>query len=225
MVCHHTSVGSFAAFRLLRGDQSRRHVRLPVDRRRVEVVSAGGFHVHQDRVVLGRPLVLRLGTVVVGPDDLVEEALPPEECVEQHLRVVRLPVIQVQIQRAVRREQPPGFGEPRFEKRPVVVERVVVAHQVTADALVLLTFESLHRAGRRTHARGGLAGLDAPSIEGRIEVDHRERGIRQGRYDGEIVALNHPVRRGCRPGLGHGPLSRMPNRRPSHGVTRPSQRE
>ena len=45
----------------------------------------GILDVDEDRVVLGRPAALRARAVVVGPDDLVEEALAAEDLVEQHL--------------------------------------------------------------------------------------------------------------------------------------------
>jgi len=54
-----------------------------VDRLAVVVVARRVLDVHEDGVVLGRPAPLRAGAVVVGPDDLVEEALAAEQLVEQ----------------------------------------------------------------------------------------------------------------------------------------------
>src|SRR3712207_7594850 len=54
--------------------------------------------VHEDRVVLRGPPPCRPGAVVVGPDDLVEEVLAAEDAVEQDLAVVRLAVVDVEVQ-------------------------------------------------------------------------------------------------------------------------------
>ena len=63
----------------LGSDQAGRHVWLPVDFLRIEVIGIGIFHVHQNVVVLGRPLVLASGSVVVRPDDLVEKVVSPKK--------------------------------------------------------------------------------------------------------------------------------------------------
>jgi hypothetical protein len=69
------------------------------------VVGARGADVDEDRVVLGRPAVPRPATEVVGPDELVEEGVGAEELVEQPPGAVRLAEVEVQVQRAVRRQQ------------------------------------------------------------------------------------------------------------------------
>ena len=84
--------------------------------------------------MLGRPARLRAGAVVVGPDDLVEEALAPEDLVEQQLAVVRLAVVDVEVERALAREQPVRFDEPRREEGEVVVEVVAVGGLARAAA-------------------------------------------------------------------------------------------
>ncbi len=53
--CATTHRSALALRRLLRGNEPRRHVRLAVDRRVVVVVAPRVLHIHQDRVVLGRP--------------------------------------------------------------------------------------------------------------------------------------------------------------------------
>ena len=113
-----------------------RHVRLAVDGLGVEVVAARLADVDEDRVVLGRPAGARLGAVVVGPDDLVEEALAAEELVEQQLAVVRLAVVDVEVQRAVGREQAADLAQARLEEREVVVERVAVGGLLQQPARV-----------------------------------------------------------------------------------------
>jgi hypothetical protein len=76
--------------------------------------------------VFGRPAAAGAGAVVVGPDDLVEEALAAEELVEEELHVVRLPIVDVKVERPALREHPSHFTEPRLEKAQVVVELVAV---------------------------------------------------------------------------------------------------
>ena len=99
-VPHHRG-RALAALALLGGDQPGSHVGLAVDGVGVEQVALAVAHVDEDRVVLLRPAAARLGAVVVGPDQLVEEALAAEQLVEQQLRVVRLAVVEVQVQRAL----------------------------------------------------------------------------------------------------------------------------
>ena len=50
--------------------------------------------------MLGGPAAGGFAAEVVGPDQLVEEAVPPEQCVERDLGVVRFAVVQVQIEGA-----------------------------------------------------------------------------------------------------------------------------
>ena len=134
--------GELAALGLLGRHEPRSHVGLAVDGIRVEPVARRILDVHQDRVVLGRPALAGLGAVVVRPDQLVEEAVAAEQSVEQHLRVVRLAVVEMQVQRAVVGEQAPRLFEPRLEEAPVVVEPVVVGAKVAAQPLVLATVEA-----------------------------------------------------------------------------------
>ncbi len=68
--------------------------------------------------MLRRPAPRGAGAVVVRPDDLVEEVFATEERVQRHLRVVGLAVVEVQVEGALRIQQPPGLLEPRLEKSP-----------------------------------------------------------------------------------------------------------
>ena len=77
--------------------------------------------------MLGRPAAPRLGAVVVGPDQLVEECVAPEDLVEQQLAVVGLAVVDVEVQRPVLGEQRAGRAQPRLQEAEVVGELVVVA--------------------------------------------------------------------------------------------------
>jgi hypothetical protein len=76
--------------------------------------------------VLGRPATARLGPVVVGPDDLVEERVAAEQLVEQQLAVMGLAVVDVEVERPVGSEQLAAALQARGEEAEVVTERVVV---------------------------------------------------------------------------------------------------
>jgi hypothetical protein len=47
--------------------------------------------------MLGGPLALGLGPVVISPNDLVQEAFTTEQRVEQHFGVVNLTVVQMKV--------------------------------------------------------------------------------------------------------------------------------
>ena len=80
--------------------------------------------------MLGGPPPPRLGAVVIAPDDLVQERLASEQLVEQQLAVVGLAVVDVEIERAVWREQLTRACDPGSEERQVVGERILVAQGV-----------------------------------------------------------------------------------------------
>ena len=66
--------------------------------------------------MLRRPLVLALAAVVVSPNDFVQEALATKERIEQHLGIVRLTIIKMQVKRAGFVKQSPCLFEARFKK-------------------------------------------------------------------------------------------------------------
>ena len=72
--------------------------------------------------MLRGPAAPRPGAVVVGPDDLVQEALTAEDLVEQNLAVVSLTVVDVEVERPVVAEQPVGLVQPRPDEAEVVVK-------------------------------------------------------------------------------------------------------
>ena len=125
MVCHQHVGGQLAARGLLGTDEPRRHVGIAVDLVGVEDVVGGVFDVDEDGVVLGGPAAFGAAAVVVGPDDLVEEAGAPEDAVQQHLAVVRLAVVDVEVEGAVGGEDAVSLDEARGEEGEVVVEGVV----------------------------------------------------------------------------------------------------
>src|SRR3954451_1785479 len=156
-----------AARGLLGPDEPGRHVRLAFDLGGVEPVLAAALDVDEDRVVLGRPAVLRPAAVVVGPDQLVEEVLLAEELVEQQLDPVGLAVVEVYVERAVAGQKISCTLQFRAQK----AEIVSVGIRVGKSASPL-----------------GLAG-----VERRIDVDEIERRFRQAFKDVSVVGLDDEV--------------------------------
>jgi len=193
---------ALAALALFRGHQPGRHVRLAIDGVAVEQVALRVLDVDEDRVVLGGPAATRLGTVVVGPDQLVEEALAAEQLVEQQLAVVRLAVVDVKVERALGGEQPAHLAQARLEEAEVVVEGVAVggllqqprrvAAATKARAVAAGVRDGLERAARLRPAR----------VERRVEVGERDAALRLGAQQRQVVAEQDPVHvseriRGC----------------------------
>ena len=203
-MCHHVSLGPLAALALLGRDEARGHVGLAVDRVGVEQVAAGLLDVDEDRVVLGRPAVARLAAVVVGPDQLVEEALAAEQLVEQQLAVVRLAVVDVEVQRALGREQPAHLAQARLEEAEVVVERVAVGGLLQQPRRVAAAAEAGPVAVGVGDRRERPPRLRPPGVERRVEVGHRDRRRRARRA----------AAAGCRrAGSGSPPRGYAPTRR------------
>src|SRR4051794_3979738 len=184
---------ALAAGALLRRDEARGHVRLPVDLGVVEVVLRRVADVDEDRVVLRRPAPPRAPAVVVGPHDLVEEAGPAEQPVERDLDVVRLARVEVDVERAVRGEEAPRLGELGHEERGVVVEGVVELQGALRFGLVAPAGEPDPVAALVGDDAQALAPLRVPRVEGRVDVDHVEGAAGQARQDVGAVALDQEV--------------------------------
>ena len=122
--------------------------------------------------MLGRPAALRPRAVVVGPDDLVEEALAPEELVEQ--RPSRSAPRAGRGGRRASRGRRAGAARARSRGRRnagVVVERVGVARRRAADLRTL------------------------PGVERRVDVDQVERAVGQPRQQRRGCRPRGPGRR------------------------------
>ncbi len=155
--------------------QAGRHVRNAVDGILVEGVVFGIFDIQQDVVMLGRPAVFRPAAVVIRPDDLVQEALPPEDGIQQDFAVMHLAVVNVEIQAARWFEQTVRLAEARFEEGQVIVKDIGIPFRADLDGLIAPSAEAgaiaifvLFRADLR--ARLGFAG-----VERRIDVDQVNR--------------------------------------------------
>ena len=88
--------GRLSARGLLRADQSGGHVGNPIHLPVVERVVLWVIRIPQDVVMLRRPFRLGAGTVVVCPNDLVDERIPSEYPVQQHLAVVDFSIVHVE---------------------------------------------------------------------------------------------------------------------------------
>ena len=88
--------------RLFRADQAGCHVGNAVDPFAVKNKVGRIFGVHENRVVLGRPAIFGAAAEIIGPDNLVDKTLATEDGVKQEdLAVVRLAIVDVEIERAV----------------------------------------------------------------------------------------------------------------------------
>jgi hypothetical protein len=153
----------------------------------------GVFGIPQDVVVLGRPFFGRTPAVIVGPDDLVEKALPAEDLIQHDLAVMHLAVIDVEVQAAVRLEHPVSLLHARGEEGQEIVKVIGVTLRTELDRLVALALEAHPVAvraalGADLGARLGLAG-----VEGRVDVDQVDRLRGQGLQDGQVIAKVNAV--------------------------------
>ena len=179
---------------LLGADEPRSHVRLTLNGVGIEVVSAGGAGVDEDRVVLGGPPTPRLAAVVVGPDQLVQEGVAAEDLVQQQLAVVGLAVVDVKVERAVRRQQLTGARNPGREERKVVGERIVVAQGVEQLRAVAPAAEPGAVAVRGVGSDlKRAAGLRAAGVERRIQVDEVECSFRKLSECDQVVPLDDQI--------------------------------
>lgn len=188
--------GGFAAGGFFGPNQVGRHVGDAFELVEVEGIVLGVFGVPQDVIVLGRPLAFSAGAIIVGPDDLVEEGRAPEDLVEQHLAVMHLAVIYVEIQAAVRLEHPVGFVQARREEGQKIVKDVSVALAADLDRLVALALKSHPVAGLAALSADLGPGLGFAGIEGWVDVDQVDRFGGQGLQDGQVIAEID--------GIGHG---------------------
>ncbi len=143
--------------------------------------------------MLGRPPALGARAVVVGPHDLVQEALPAEDLVEEHLHVVGFARVDVDVQRPILREHPPRLAEPRLEKTEVVVEAVGVGAAARRPAPVPPPAEPGAVTVGIGLDREREPALLLPGVERRIDVDQRERAVRQPWKQIEVVAEVDPL--------------------------------
>ena len=90
---------------LLLSHQTGSHIGFTINLRSIEVIAAVILRVHQNIVVLRRPAARRLRTVVISPNQLINEVLTTKNHVAHNLHIMNLTPIQVQVQGAVLREQ------------------------------------------------------------------------------------------------------------------------
>ena len=145
--------------------------------------------------MLGRPAPLRAAAKVVGPDDLVEKAVAPEDLVEQHLHVVHLARVQMQIERARRREHALNLAQTRFEELEVVVEPVRPGQGRALRRAVAATAEACAVAGFVGDDGDRGVGAAAAGVERRVGVDQIDRRVGQGAQNRQVVALDDAAQR------------------------------
>src|SRR5664279_6285314 len=102
----------------------------------------GLLDVDQDVVVLRGPAVLSPSAVVIGPDDLVEEALPTEDRIQKHLAVMHLAVVDMEVQRPVIGQDPARLLQTIRDEPEIVVVDVWVAEPAQLDGCLLYTSDA-----------------------------------------------------------------------------------
>src|SRR5262249_17892725 len=117
-----------------------------------------------------------------------EEAVPAEDLVEQHLRVVRLARIEMDVERAVLPKKAPCLAEAGLEEREGVVEAVGVGRRPEDGRPVAAAAEAGAIAFRSQVWRQPQAALLTPGVERRVEVDQRERLVGEAREQLHVVA-------------------------------------
>ena len=126
--------------------------------------------------------------VVVGPDDLVHEAVLPEDFVEHHLAVVHLAVVDVEEEAALGSQQPQRLPEPRAHERQIVVEGIVEGATPQPFGAVSVALVAGSVAGLVPHRAQPEPPLGASGVEGRVDVNEVKGEVGQGLEDVEVVA-------------------------------------
>jgi len=149
--------------------------------------------------VLSRPAALGARPVVVGPDDLVEKAVAAEHLVERKLAVVRLAVVDVQVEGATACEQATRVLEPGHQEGQVVVEMVRVGGLGQHARAVAPPPEAGAVASAPLFRRGRerAPSLAPARVEGGIDVDELEALVGEGLQHREVVAEDHLVMDGA----------------------------
>jgi acyl dehydratase len=198
----------FAAGGFFGADKTRGHVGYAVRGGEVKGVVGGMFGVPEDVVVLGGPAFSAACAVVICPDDLVLEAGSPraavqgEDFVEHDLAVVDLAGVDMEEERASRRQDTVGFGEARSKEAEEVVKGVGVAG-CGGEFLGAVALPS--EAG--AVASGVADGLDAVAllrgagVEGRVDVDELYAAGGHFAEGGQVVLLDDTVQAGLRKGV------------------------
>src|SRR5205823_8364084 len=122
-------------------------------------------------VMLGGPARLRPRAVVVGPDDLVHEAIAPEQRVEGDLDVVHLATVEVHEERRVRGHAGKRGLDAWHQEPEVIVESVGVGGALDRTLRVASTAETDPRPERVLLDRDALASLAPARVERRVDVD------------------------------------------------------
>ena len=151
----------------------------------------------------GGPTPLRPAAIVVGPDDLVDEARPAEDAVEQHLAVVRLAVVDVEEERARGGEHPVGLDQSRLEEGQVVVEAIPIAGLAERGGPIALALEAGPVSRRVLLRAEGHPRLGAPGVEGRVDIDEVDAAGTERTQYRQIVLEDDPQHRPADFGMLH----------------------
>ena len=138
--------------------------------------------------MLGGPAPPRARPVVIGPDQLVEEAFPPEYLIQEQLAVVSLAVVDVKVERAFAGEQTLGMLQAWGEESEIVLEGVAIGALREQARGVATSREAGPVARLIGDGSRQLACLLATRVEGRVDVDQLERFVGEARQHFKTVA-------------------------------------
>ena len=187
----------FAQRRLFRPHQAGRHVGNALDGIIIKRVGLRVPGVPEDIIVLGGPLRFCARAIIVGPDDLIKEALPSEDLIEQHLAVMHFAVIDVKVQAAVGLEQAISLAQARFDKGNKVIENVAVGLRTHLHCCIAVAGKAGTVAVLGTFGAQLGAALRMPGVEGWVDIDEVHRGRRQRLQGSQVISKVNAV-------IGHG---------------------
>jgi len=165
----------FSACGFFGADEAGSHVGDAVAGFEVEGVAGGIFCVPEDVVVFGGPAFGGAGSVVVGPDDFVLEAVASEDFVEHDFAVVDFAVVDVEEERAGGGEDAVRFDHARAKEAEEIFEGVSIARRgrMVGDDVGAVSSAAETDAVARLVADGLdlLSALPFAGVEGRVDVD------------------------------------------------------
>ena len=164
----------FAACGLLWSDKPGRHVWDAIHFIVVERIVIRILGVPEDIVVLGAPLFLGSRTVVVGPDDFVDERVASEYFIEHHLAIMNLAIIQMEEQRTIPLQYAVRFFHARAQESDEITVRIIVAVRLFVHLCSAFGMESL-------------SDLTPSRVERRIDVNQIDRTGRNGFQELQIL--------------------------------------
>ena len=91
--------------------------------------------------MFGRPSILGAATIIVSPDDLIEETIPTKDTVEENLAIMDFAIVSMKVERTVWCQDTVGLPQSRLEKSEIIIERIVETFGSQSDRFITATLE------------------------------------------------------------------------------------